>query len=418
MILLCMSRRAFLLTTLILLPTSLQHTAAAEPAPSRAIVDEAWNAAFTRSAGWNGGDVAGTVPLGDGRTLWLFGDTLHGPIADGKRVAGNVMFNNSVALQARGGAHTLEFVTGRPDAKGKPTALFPPTLAADADTNKHWEPNEEYWPTGGGCAVEVDGKRRLYLGLFRIRKPKQDGGTWGFRRVGNSLGIIDDVDLPPDRWTTRVVALPMAAGDDVTAKQSVAPPTALSFGEAFLPYARGDQLGDETGFLIYGVRAPAKGKRELIVAFAPRAELENFARWQYFAGGERWSPDAADAVALCDDIAPEFSLESLDTTSPTPFDGYVLVQNEPLLGPGILVRTAPAPLGPWSRPREVFRPAEPAADKDLFSYAAKGHAALSPPGELLISYIVSAHDFWRLFREAGLYRPRFIRVPLDAVLPK
>ena len=94
------------------------------------------------------------------------------------------------------------------------------------------------------------------------------------------------------------------------------------------------------------------------------------------------------------------------------------MQNEPLLGPGILVRTAPSPLGPWSAPREVFRPTEPAGDKDLFSYAAKGHAALSPPGELLISYIVSAHDFWRLFREADLYRPRFVRVPLDAVLPK
>ncbi len=408
------SPQILLLTTLIILQTTLQYSAAAEPAASRAVVDEAWNAAFTRSAGWNGGDVAGSVALGDGRTLWLFGDTLYGPVADGKRVAGNLMFNNSVALQSAGGVRPLEFVTGQPDAKGKPTAIFPPTRAADADTNAHWEPNEEYWPTGGGCAVEIDGKRRLYVGLFRIRKPKKDGGTWGFRRVGNSLGIIDDVGLPPAEWKTRVTALPMAVGDAVTEKQSIAPPTSLSFGEVFFPYAR----GVEAGFLIYGVRAPAKGKRKLIAAFAPRTELENFAQWQYFAGGEHWSPDAADAAALCDDIAPEFSIEPLQAKSPRPFDGYLLVQNEPLLGPGILVRTAPSPLGPWSAPREVFRPTEPAGDKDLFSYAAKGHAALSPPGELLISYIVSAHDFWRLFREADLYRPRFVRVPLDAVLPK
>lgn len=414
MILIYISRHAFLLTTLILLPTSLHYAAAAEPNPSRAVADEAWNAPFTRITGWNGGDVVGSVALGDGRTLWLFGDTLFGPVADGKRVAGNVMFNNSVALQSADDARTLEFVTGPPDAQGKPTALFPPTRAADADVNLHWEANEEYWPTGGGCAVEIDGKRRLYVGLFRIRKPKQDGGTWGFRRVGNSLGIIDDVGLPPDRWTTRVVALPMALGDSVTAQQSVAPPTALSFGEVFLPYAR----GDETGFLIYGVRAPVKGRRQLIAAFAPRNELENFARWQFFAGDERWSADAADAATLCDDIAPEFSLERLHAHSPRKYEGYVLVQNEPMLGPGILVRTAPSPLGPWSAPREVFRPAEVAGDKDLFSYAAKGHVALSPPGELLISYVVSAHDFWRLFREAALYRPRFIRVPLDDVLPK
>ena len=385
----------------------------AETTPLRAVVDEAWNAAFTRSAGWNGGDVAGSVDLGDGRTLWLFGDTLFGPVADGKRVAGNVMFNNSVALQSAGRARTLEFVTGRPDAKGKPTALFPPTRAADADVNQHWEKNEEYWPTGGGCAVEIDGKRRLYVGLFRIRKPKNDGGTWGFRHVGNSLGIIDDVGLPPAEWKTRVVALPMAVGDAVTEKQSVAPPTALSFGEVFLPYTR----GDEAGFLIYGVRSPKQGRRQLIVAFTTYAALEDFSQWRYFSGKDLWSKTAADAVALCDDIAPEFSIEPLHVKSPTPFDGYVLVQNEPMLGPGILVRTAQSPLGPWSAPREVFRPAEVARDKSLFSYAAKGHGALSPSGELLISYIVSAHDFWRLFREAALYRPRFIRVPLDAVLP-
>ena len=385
----------------------------AETAPSRAVVDEAWNAAFTRTAGWNGGDVAGSVPLGDGRTLWLFGDTLYGPVADGKRVAGNVMFNNSIALQSAGNARTLEFVTGRHDGNGMPTALFPPTRAADADVNQHWEENEEYWPTGGGGAVMIDGKRRLYVGLFRIRKPKKDGGTWGFRHVGNSLGIIDDVSLPPAEWKTRVVALPMAVGDAVTEKQSVAPPTALSFGEVFLPYTR----GDEAGFLIYGVRAPKQGRRQLIVAFAPYAALEDFPQWRYFSGKDRWSKTAVDAATICDDIAPEFSIEPLHVKSTTPFDGYVLVQNEPMLGPGILVRTAPSPLGPWSAPREVFRPAEVAGDKDLFSYAAKGHGALSPSGELLISYIVSAHDFWRLFREAGLYRPRFIRVPLDALLP-
>ncbi|MBA4017672.1 MAG: hypothetical protein C0483_10910 [Pirellula sp.] len=414
MILIPISRCAFLLTMLILLQTQLQHAAAAEPAPSRAVVDETWNGAFTRSAGWNGGDVAGTVDLGDGRTLWLFGDTLYGQVQEGKRVAGNVMFNNSVALQGTNDSRSLEFVTGKLDEKGKPTALFPPTRAADAEVNQHWEADEEYWPTGGGCAVAVDGKRRLYVGLFRIRKPKQGGGTWGFRHVGNSLGVVDDVSRPPAEWKTRVVALPMSVGDGVTEKQSVAPPTSYSFGEVFLPYTR----GDEPGFLIYGVRAPKQKRRQLIAAFAPRDALDDFARWQYFAGPDRWSSAVADAATLCDDIAPEFSIEPLRTQSPTPFDGFVLVQNEPLLGPGILVRTAPSPLGPWSTPREVFRPKEPAGDKDLFSYAAKGHAALSPDGELLISYIVSAHDFWRLFREAGLYRPRFVRVPLEAVLPK
>jgi len=47
-----------------------------------------------------------------------------------------------------------------------------------------------------------------------------------------------------------------------------------------------------------------------------------------------------------------------------------------------------------------------------FTYAAKGHAPLSRRGELLISYVVNAHDFGAMFRDATIYRPRFLRIPL------
>ncbi len=43
-------------------------------------------------------------------------------------------------------------------------------------------------------------------------------------------------------------------------------------------------------------------------------------------------------------------------------------------------------------------------------YNAKAHPHLSPPGELLIRYNVDSSDFWGQFKNADIYRPRFIRL--------
>ena len=47
-----------------------------------------------------------------------------------------------------------------------------------------------------------------------------------------------------------------------------------------------------------------------------------------------------------------------------------------------------------------------------FTYAAKGHLQLSRQGELLISYVVNSHEFGAMFKDATIYRPRFISIPL------
>ena len=64
----------------------------------QAIPDVKWDAVFDRTSGWTGGDVAGTVDLGHGRVLWLFGDTWIGKVAEGAHIPGSDMVNNSVGL--------------------------------------------------------------------------------------------------------------------------------------------------------------------------------------------------------------------------------------------------------------------------------------------------------------------------------
>ena len=64
----------------------------------RAVPEVKWDAVFDRTSGWTGADVVGTVDLGQGRVLWLFGDTWIGEVAEGAHVPGSRMVNNSVGL--------------------------------------------------------------------------------------------------------------------------------------------------------------------------------------------------------------------------------------------------------------------------------------------------------------------------------
>lgn len=244
---------------------------AAEPATQStaakaAQLEPAWDEVFSRSHGWNGGDVAGTVDLGDGRVVWLFGDTFVGPLADGKRLPGNVMINNSLAVHGWNSAApraptpgTIEFVFGKPDAEGRPTALFAPQRVPPSELDDELDAMRQFWPSGGGFVAEADGKRRLIVGLFVIRKTKEHG-AFAFRRVGNALGIIDDVRRSPAEWSGRVVDIPHAVGDQMQS-DGVA---SLSWGEQFLRAPN-----DQANVYVFGVRSPRRGPRELVAARAP-----------------------------------------------------------------------------------------------------------------------------------------------------
>ena len=119
--------------------------------------DETWNAVFDRRDGWTGADVAGTIALGDGRMLWVFGDTWIGAIRGGRRLPGARMVNNSIAVHSidptapwkAPAATSVRFYWGPSDREGRPTAwIVPPrkvTAPNSASAREEW-----LWPTGGG----------------------------------------------------------------------------------------------------------------------------------------------------------------------------------------------------------------------------------------------------------------------------
>ena len=410
------------LAVLCLLPASLALSPALGEERGKLSVrrDGAWDRVFERSEGWTGADVAGTVALGDGRVLWVFGDTWVGRVVDGKHAAGSRLVNNSIAVHRivpGGGApepKDVEFVWGaKPDAAGHPTAWVVPdadSVRPDRTIDDAKHPNGWYWAAGGGAVLPTEtGEGRLAVFLFHVARRSSGDSVWSFRPVGGAIAVVDDIAGAARGWSVRQVDLvhsrpaPPESGD----KES----GAVSWGQSVLreTQAGGDRL------YVYGIRVGALGTKDLLVARVAARELLSLDRWRFWNGSD-WASESAEAESIADGLVSELSVDRLREAAVVfgrPGAGrLVLVQSEPYLGSGIFLRTAERPEGPWSTRREVFRVEEVADSKKLFTYAAKGHLDLSRPGELLITYLVNSHDFWHMAGDASIYRPRSLRVSL------
>jgi hypothetical protein len=355
----------YFLLTLALLPTDFPP---AQPAPE-------WNARFTRTSGWIGGDGAYSVAVTPQRTVWLFSDTWIGDVKDGKRTNATIV-NNTVAVQeGHGDQAKVEFVVAQ-GKDGKPAALIVP-----ADGHG-W-----FWLFHGAC---VEGK--LYLFLAQIEKTN-DPGVFGFRQIGMWLGIVANPLDHPTAWKVEQRKLPCTV---FSSERS------LCFGNAVL--CEGDHL------YIYGIDENPKrggGNKHLVVARVHAKDVADFAAWRFFRDGA-WSEDFRHATRLADGLANECSVSFLPGRKQ-----YVAVYTERGLSPRIVARTAPSPTGPWSTPTVLYHCPEASWDRNIFCYAAKAHPEISAEGELFITYATNSFDFWQVARDARLYWPRFVRVKLE-----
>jgi Domain of unknown function (DUF4185) len=342
------------------------------PTPSEAKPAPELDALFQRKDQWIGGDGVYSVALTPRRTLYLFSDTWVGKVRDGKRTDAK-MVNNSVALQdGRGTDAEMTFVV-RTDANGKPTAFITPA-------------DQLGWFWLQAAAVVED---RLYVFLSQFEKTGEPG-AFGFRSIGWWLGTVANPHDAPTDWQVEQVRLPFS---------DIGPRRLISFGAAV--------LRDGAYLYIYGVDEDRKefgvGKH-LIVARAPTASVADFGSWRFYRDGD-WQTDFRNCERLADGMANEYSVSYLPARR-----CFVAVYTQNGLSPRIVARTAPRPWGPWSAPTLLYECPEMALDRRVFTYAAKAHPMLAGDEELVVSYVVNAHDFWLPLADARLYWPRFVRV--------
>ena len=330
----------------------------------------AWREAdqlFHRDPHWVGADVASSVDLGSGRTLWLFGDTWIDPSGRGTR-RGARMVSNSVAIQTGTDPATsaIAFYWGRA-VDGSPAAFFPDRGA------------ESLW-FGNGVRV---GDR---LVLFFARTLRTGTGI-GFENVGWTAVIVENPDAEPSAWHVRPLETPTNPLGIVVGFAAV-----LQLGEHV--YALGSQ-DPVKSHPIYAARLPAEQVRR-----------GNLLHPEWWAGDRLgWVPDSSSAPRwpLFENGQSELTIHVDRATQ-----WFVSVQTHGFGASDVLMRAAPKLTGPWSAARMVYRPSE-YYRPNVMIYAGKAHPQLTG-GDLVLTYATNTFQFTEHLTDSLIYYPRFVRL--------
>ncbi len=330
----------------------------------------AWREAdqlFHRDPHWVGGDGASSVDLGDGRILWLFGDSWIDPTGQRTRQGARIV-SNSVAIQVGADPATalIRFYWGRA-ADGSPAAFIP-----DEGDERHW--------FGNGVRVGD----RLLLFLNRVRGA--DTGL-GFESVGWTAWMVDNPDAEPSTWRMARLATPPNPLGVLVGFSAV-----LRLGEHVYAFGSQDPVKSHP---IYAVRWPAQQARQ-------GAQL-NPEWW----AGERlgWVPDssAAPRQPIFENGQSELTIHADEAT-----ERFLAVQTQGFGPADVMMRAAPALTGPWSEPKMVYRPSE-YYRPNVMIYAAKAHPELTG-AHLVLTYATNTFRFAELLSDSLIYYPRFVRL--------
>jgi len=316
---------------------------------------------------WTGADTTNSVPLPDGRDVWIFSDTFLGEVNPDYTRSDPSFIHNSFVVQSPAGALEATLHDGHyPHAASLIEA--PDEVEGDPPIGTHW-----YW-VGDGT---VDGGA---LRVFALEFEKFGPGGFDFRWIGTSVASFS---LPK----LRLVSL-----TPVTSSNNV------EYGSGLL---------EDGGYVyIYGTEDLGSDKY-MHVARAPAGGL--LGPWEYFTG-TGWSSDPSQSLRLLHGVANEYSVTRIG-------DAYVLITNDTnvAFSRDIYAYISCSPTGPWIGPTKLYtEPDYPFTN--VITYNAHAHPEFTANGELLVSYNVNSLAFQDLMSDVHIYRPRFIRVKLPPIV--
>ena len=366
-------------TLLALLPAILccfgvPHAGAEEAGFTCRTADE-WNTLFDRRDkpvdGWLAADGIYSIPTENDKTVLVFSDTLIGR-SD----------KNGKTTDAKMPNHTAAVLNGTLPLRSRLTFYY------GTDGKRHDGNNlfgERYWLFDGVYLNET-----LYILAF----------------------------MPSDQMKplcVRLVSVPTVRGEPQWEKYTVSGDiSALCATSADGKYlcAFGQGITDctaEDGYVyIYGFKDPLAGNesRDLIVSRIKAEDFGDFSRLTYW-DGTGWSGDIENCADVAQDVGCEMSCTRL---SSGPQEGkYLLVYMYATISGRLAYALGDTPYGPFSEPVFFYDAPEHGAaaangTDTLYTYNAKAHPALSPEGELLISYNVNSTGE----QYTTDYHPRFL----------
>lgn len=319
-----------------------------------------------------GADIATSVQLPGGSTIFAFGDTILGsPLANEPTVRNSLLGlidDRACLVLGRDGS---AFIPDRPDGVG-------------------------YWPTSVSDAtrpgVAVRPTAAVFLQRVRAR------GDGGFVTLGPAIAEVtmDDDNLPA---LQRAIDI----GGDNPSRQRI------GWGAA-------SWRADDGHLYVYGTanpELPLVFGWSLHVARVSADAVFDLSAWEYW-DGQAWGDDSAHASTLIPatgGVSQTLSVFERDGT------WYAVSKRDDFLGRDIVIWSAPSPVGP-------FMPSEPVAQRPsdlqagIVRYAAVAHPSLYPEkGTVVVSISRNATDPERVAADPTVYRPEFFRVPLPAPTP-
>jgi hypothetical protein len=331
---------------------------------------------FPFKESWWGADAAYSIPLPDGRSVWIFGDTLYG---DQRAVEGTDprMVRNSIGISTCTSNDWKVDYAIRRGAKGQPQDFF------EAQHKNTW-----YWALDGFLY-----KNDLWVTLLCIRNsPKTTAAALGFETCGTDLAKVSGLENNPQQWNIKYYSL--------VPDGAHAYPSATTAVEGEHAYIFALQETDSRPMLL--TRIPLNGLD------APADHL------QYLSKSGSWKPGLTPADAM--HVMKHGNTEMTVRYYPA-LKKWVAILNCPkLFSDKIVARTAPQLAGPWSEGEVIYRVPEmrlghTGYDKDTFCYAAKEHPEFRGHGSILITYACNTMNVQKLASDLDIYFPKVVRVP-------
>jgi len=164
----------------------------------------------------------------------------------------------------------------------------------------------------------------------------------------------------------------------------------------------GDRLMNHDGYTyIYGRKEHNPDNHVPYAHIARVTEGNLMGEWEFY-NGSGWSTEASSSAWITvQPVSQQFGVFPH-------LDKFVMITQQIWLGSKIYSLTSDNPEGPFGNVTELY--STPIPFEGMLTYNAYCHPQFDEDNELLISYNTNG-DFWEIFNNIEIYRPRFIRVP-------
>jgi len=324
-------------------------------------------ALFHQDPQWLGGDGVYSIDLGQGRVLWLFGDSFIATSSANLR-SQSTLVHNSIAIQTGYDPATASMKFYWSNSENGPGAFF-----QDPNVPK-W-----YWPGHGAMIGSA-------LLIFLSETQSSSGGL-GFSGVGWKAALVTNPDADPASWNVTYL-------DSPNQFSLVVGSSALIVGDYLYAYSN---VETDSTHHIYLAR--------FSLTDAAQGNLANLEWYNNSGGWVLQSKLTQTPQPIMGSGQTEFNIYPNPPHSP-----FLEVQTVGFGASVLAFRTAPTATGAWSGPQQFYRPPE-VSEPNILIYSAKMHPMLTNSGaDFVASYSTNSTDFNTLVQDTSLYYPRFMKV--------